>query len=551
MRIRQWHRRLAEAVTGLVVTAAVIGAPVAPPLVDSRAPAGRTPESGRVTSTAANPSVVGGAVGDPGQVTAAWVQQENAKPGTSDWRLNGPSGPGQMEGFAGAVSATAGDTVDFYVSTKASTFHLEAYRMGFYAGLGARLVFKSVELPGGLQGAAKVAPKTNMVEAPWHASARVSIDAQWVPGVYLVKLVGNGNQQYYVPLTIRDDASHAAYLVQNSVTTWQAYNVWGGYDLYEGRSGRTGTDFEHRARVVSFDRPYAMASGSGDFLGSELPLVSLVESLGLDVTYWTDVDLHEHPERVLQHRALLSLGHDEYWSTAMRTGAERARDAGVNLAFMGANAVYRHIRLEPSAIGPDRHEVDYKSAHEDPMTRSDPAEATVDWRDPPVRKPESPLIGDLYDCNPVKADMVVADPTAWVFEGTGIEPLTRLKDVVGSEYDKADPVDGPKNVQILAHSPVTCHGKHTFSDMTYYTAPSGAGVWATGTNAWIAKLSAPCDGDPCVGSTVVRVTENVLRVFGRGPAGLTHPSVPSGVPRYGHDGSRATNGASSTDTTAP
>lgn len=98
----------------------------------------------------------------------------------------------------------------------------------------------------------------------------------------------------------------------------------------------------------------------GEFLGNEYPLVRLVESLGLDVTYWTDIDLHRHPERLLGHRTLVSLGHDEYWSTRMRWGAEAARGHGVNLAFLGANAVYRHIRLEPSPTGPDRQQVNYK-----------------------------------------------------------------------------------------------------------------------------------------------------------------------------------------------
>src|SRR5207302_31796 len=137
---------------------------------------------------------------------------------------------------------------------------------------------------------------------------------------YLLKLVAASGQEQYVPLTVRDDTSRAAFVVQNSVTTWQAYNTWGGYSLYQGSQG----DFDQRARVVSFDRPYGIGDGSGDFLGNELPLVSLMESLGLDVTYWTDVDLHERANLLVNHKALLTLGHDEYWSRAMRDGAMAA-----------------------------------------------------------------------------------------------------------------------------------------------------------------------------------------------------------------------------------
>ena len=54
---------------------------------------------------------------------------------------------------------------------------------------------------------------------------------------------------------------------------------------------------------------------------------------------------------MLQHRAVLSLGHDEYYSTTIYDALELARDHGVNLAFLGANVVYRRIRLEPGADG--------------------------------------------------------------------------------------------------------------------------------------------------------------------------------------------------------
>ena len=97
------------------------------------------------------------------------------------------------------------------------------------------------------------------------------IDKSWPPGMYLLKLVGDAGQQQYVPLCVRDDASTAAYVLQNSVTTWQAYNLWGGYSLYYGMKPGGGQDFAHRARAVSFDRPYPQtwAQGSADFFGNE------------------------------------------------------------------------------------------------------------------------------------------------------------------------------------------------------------------------------------------------------------------------------------------
>jgi hypothetical protein len=249
-------------------------------------------------------------------------------------------------------------------------------------------------------------------------------------------------------------------------------------------------------------------------------MVQLVERLGLDITYATNIDVHRHPERLTRHRALLSLGHDEYYSGAMRDGLQGARDGGVNLAFFGANAIYRQIRFESSALGDDRHQVCYKSADEDPMTRTDASACTVNWRDAPIDKPENQIIGIQYESNPVSADMVITNPGNWVFEGTGFQAGTRLAGVVGGEYDRYYPGAGvPTNVEILAHSPLVCNGRPSFGDMTYYTAPSGAGVFATGTQTWITNLDQKVLLKP-----VIDVTTNVLLGLGRGPAAEDHPS---------------------------
>src|SRR5437868_8419886 len=93
----------------------------------------------------------------------------------------------------------------------------------------------------------------------------------WPPGDYLLKLIA-GPGASYVPLTVRDDQSHAPVLVVNAVTTWQAYNDWGGYDLYNGPRD----DPKLRSSIVSFDRPYR-GSGADEFISNELGLITVVE----------------------------------------------------------------------------------------------------------------------------------------------------------------------------------------------------------------------------------------------------------------------------------
>ncbi len=471
--------------------------------------------------------------------SADWVVAENARPGTLDWVMTAST---RIYGYSDRVSAVAGDEVTLRIEAPAGPYTVALYRMGYYGGLGGRRVWTSPTLSGPQsQPPPTTTAGTNMVECQWQPSLRVGIDDSWPPGAYLFKLSGaGGSVGGYIPLCIRDDTSTAAFAVMNSVTTWQAYNAWGGRSLYvgPGSAGAGESGGPDRSRVVSFDRPYDQRGwGAPDFMGNEFPLIYLVERLGLDTTYLTDVDLHQDPARLARHRCLFSLGHDEYWSSAMRDGATQARDQGTNLAFLGANAVYRHIRFEDSPLGPGRHQVCYKTDYEreDPLWGVDPAEVTANWPDGPVPRPEEQLVGSQYQDVAAHADMVVVDAGSWVFAGTGVTDGQHLPLVVEGEYDRYEPglAGAPADVTVLAHSPVLNRGPGRFADMTYYSAPGGGGVLATGSAAFVAKLAdaprIPANivhpAVPGVTTVLSRLMENVFSVFGNGPASASQPSV--------------------------
>lgn len=462
---------------------------------------------------------------------SATIIEENQKVGTPGWQLpNNPLAWDKVRGFADRVSAQRGETVSLHISTEAPSYRVEAFRMGYYGGVGARLVWVSDEVPGSVQPFARTDAATFMREAPWEPSTALTVGDDWTPGIYMLKLVSSDGGASFVPLTIRDDSSRSAYLVQSSVTTWQAYNTWGGANLYIGPDHRE----ETRSRVVSFDRPYD-GTGSGEYFGREDLLVNQIESMGLDVSYTTDIDTHDHPELLLNHKVFISGAHDEYWSKEMRDGVEAARDAGVNLIFMGANAAFRRIRLEPSLLGPYRHEVNYRDASEDPLAEVDPERVTTSWRDQPNPRPESSMIGNFYECNPVDADMVIGDASSWVFDGTGLENGDKVPHLVGNEYDRVTPEQPtPQNIQVLAHSPVVCRGVRSFSDVTYYSAASGAGVFATGTFQIETHMGPPCPDDEIytVNCRIRKLMSNVLITFGNGPAGVERPSK-NNLDRFG------------------
>ncbi len=166
--------------------------------------------------------------------TAPWLIAENAKPGTLNWICNHVQPDHALEGFAGQVSAVPGDDVPLFVNTTARAVQVQVYRMGYYQGLGGRLIMQTDFVAAKPQPAPVVTPGTSTVSCPWTPTLTLNVTKDWLPGCYLLKLVGSGGEEQFVPLTIRDDASMASYVLQNSVTTWQAYNLWGNYSLYYG-----------------------------------------------------------------------------------------------------------------------------------------------------------------------------------------------------------------------------------------------------------------------------------------------------------------------------
>lgn len=446
---------------------------------------------------------------------------------TADWHIASPPGT-SIEGFADSTSVVPGGSVVLRVSATASSFAVSAFRMGSYGAEQAALAWRGGPFPSGAQPPPVELPETRTMTAPWPPSATVGATG-WPPGAYLLRLEGADGAQSYVPLTVRSPDRTGRIVLIQAVTTWQAYNGWGGASLYRGTDGRP----ESRSYAVSFDRPYAQEQGAGDFLGNDLPLITFAESLGLPLGYATDVDLHDQPGLLAGALGVVSPGHDEYYSTAMRDALTRARDSGTNVFFLGANAVYRHIRLSPTATGPSRLETDYKDAGLDPVTATDPGQSTAQWRSPPLDRPESDLVGGYYRCNPGRADLVVAPQLSWLTDRMGLVPGQRLGPLVGPEYDRVDlGVPTPHPLQVLFHSPVHCTGQGGIddaSDVTYYTAPSGAAVFDSGTSKWECALDdracQPGWGDPATFQVVREVTRRLFVAATSGPIGRAHPAV--------------------------
>ena len=506
------------------------------------------------------------------------VAVENAKPGTGAWQLTNPASMSganstvasdyavaEIQGYASRTSVNQGETINFYVRTiNTNSYTLSIYRIGWYGGSGGRLMQAPVTLAGVVQPMppAPVFQPTGdgLVDCNWNVSYSLTVPTDWVSGIYLVKLALSAPaKESYIIFVVRDDARNAPILVQASFATYQAYNEWGGSSLYT-TTGNDGTTGPRTGYKVSYNRPFWRGFGAGDFLRYEINLVRWQESQGYDVTYATDIDTHQNSSLLLSHKLFLVVGHDEYWSWAMRDNVERGRDAGVHLGFLGGNMSYCQIRFEPSSSGdPDRTEIAYKDELASLDNPTDPRYRTTLWRN---IRPEGAMMGVEYNgvSNTTPSDIVVTNASHWLFNGTGVSNGSLLPGVLGYETD-AISAYAPAGTISVAHSPFPKGGPLVYADVSLYTAASGANVFAAGSIWWGTGLDSypPSRG---VVPAVQQVTANFISkalqgagtppAIGRLPATVTSSSAAAGYPASNAgDGNAATQWVASLNSNDP
>jgi hypothetical protein len=190
----------------------------------------------------------------------------------------------------------------------------------------------------------------------------------------------------------------------------------------------------------------------------------------------------------------------------------------------------------PSNFGADRAFEIYREATLDPVAAEVPQSGTIRFRDLPAAQPEGKLIGQEYEgCPGISGDMVVSAP-AWPFPDMPAGTVLPLG--VQQEFDRASLVTVPDNgyLQVLASSPLDCHGITTYANVTYYTSVSGAGVFSAGTLGWVCSLWGTDCGygagrtSSTTRSVLTATTLRLLRGMGAGPLGAGYPSIATGIP---------------------
>ncbi len=423
--------------------------------------------------------------------------------------LNTWSDTKQIYAYASHVSVNKGESISFHVSSKAPTFKLQLYRIGWYNGDGARLMRTVNDLIGTEYPIPAPDPSTGVLELDWPAAYTFSVPSSWVSGIYQAKFTTSDNQVTYAIFILRDDSQAADILFQVVTSTYQAYNNWGGKSLYNFNSTEN-----KRAHKVSYLRPYSIDLGNGYLYGGDFDLIQFLEREGYNVTYAASEDVHARPDLLNNRKMFLSNYHDEYWSWEMRANLEAWIAQGKHAAILSSNNIYWQTRYEPSSSGqPNTTLVCYKQANLDPMSTSGtPERTTVLWRDPPVNRPENQLLGVMYHDNfdwNIFFDYVVQNSDHWLYKGTGLTNGSLIPNLINDEYDSVwENGLTPANLIVLSDSSIPLTGG--VSHASIYTAPSGALIFDASTNAWARFLDTNWDDDIDADPIVQQITRNLL-----------------------------------------
>jgi hypothetical protein len=466
---------------------------------------------------------------------AGWSKRENGRPGVGDLP---PSrvvpGVGLVAGYLDSSTAVCGQTMSVHLSSQngAARVRLRALRVGDYRGQGSRLVWVSPVITARWQQKAVPTGPDRVIAERWPVAATIPVDASWPPGMYLVEIapVGQG-QPSFMPLVVRTSGVRSPYLLLASDLTWLAYNQYGRRSLYFG-PGRNHADIvANRSYKASVDRPVD-GTGMRTVFAMNLPLVRFLSRSGISYDVTTDSSLDATPAQLLGQPTVLVGGHNEYWTRRMYDAAIRARDAGTNFAFLGANEVYWQGRVERDRRGRPTALTVYREARLDRAALGHPGTTTVRWSQPPLRRDPAALVGVGMSAVGVRGSYVVNTAPAWLFSGTHLTKGSVLRLAIGNEADAQQPPTGhsPANLQVVLHGVAVLAGRPepVLITAAYYSAPSGAGVFAAGTTYWICGLDSTCPLGPTPRATSValqRITLNLLNALAVPRAGRLHPSV--------------------------
>ena len=470
-----------------------------------------------------------------------WVEQENAQAGvamtTNDWRSIDLESVRGSALWLNKTSGSCGDSIDIHASLYRSldgTFitgarSIEALRIGWYQGSGARQIWSSGPIKLKEQKINYPRSATRMIDTSWPTTVKVQLDSKWIPGFYIfITRSPDGTIENAAPFVLHSPLGSSQLMVMHSFLTWNIYNTFGGRSGYLGAGATKPEMRADRSRVVSFDRPI-MGSGGFSIHRDGISLVQFLEKEGINSDQYSDVDLDSWPSITEHYNGIVLGGHPEYFTKRIFDTLLSARNSGTNIAILGGNTGIWQIRMASSKVGANRRVVIYRKAVEDPV--KDLNRISIKYEDKRLNIPSTMLTGTSTDGVHIYGDLNAVSIPRWLKLPArpainGISPDSEVGHTVAT-------VASPPKINILfsgnmhyrdAPTPGQPPRQVPVAQAVWFTTPSGAAIFNAGITTWSCDLIQTCaysTVDEASRAVMDSLTSQVLKLWQTKAVGKT------------------------------
>lgn len=428
-------------------------------------------------------------------------------------------------GYADRHSVVAGQPIEFHIASSSGMFDVELINLAS--------PFTVIQTINGVTSQARDC--TGMWEngCNWPVTTVFTVPVTWTPGYYVARFpTSEGDRHILFAVRAAVPGSYSPIAVIQTTNSDVAYNRFGGKSVYD-----TASDDGQRAHIVSFNRPYYDDAGFARFQIWERRFVEWMKAEGRTFEVITDDDM-EAGLPLDNYKAVLVVGHSEYWSLNARQHLEAYSRNGGHVAIFGGNTMWWQVRVDLQT----RQMTVYKDATLDPMTGVNDDLVTTNFSEWPVLNPENSILGasflnaayvnrlENYERVPVedRTPYTVRNANHWVFAGTGLANGDEMGRIAGAiEVDGAlfntlpngdvetEGSDGtPLSYQVLATLPASSG----YATIGFYANEQGGGVFNGAARDWTYGLTG---GD----AAIQQITRNVLDRFATGEPFEYEPRV--------------------------
>ena len=387
--------------------------------------------------------------------------------------------------FARRTYYQPGQTAEFSVDCSRA-FEVEVFRLGSYAGAGARRVAGPFAGTVATQPAPAAIPGGNgaITCAAWSRNVSWAVPSDATPGWYEVLLRSDDRTLFgHALFCVTDKLAKKPLLMVTGDATWHAaYNGYGGNNVY-GDVKAIASNSLGRAFCSTYDKPVITKDyvPQTHFFNNSYPVLKFLESMGYEVGQTTIEQIKDDPSILDGRDLIMWTGHNEYIPQSVMDKTKQLLAAGQNMVNIAGNDFFWRVKFTDGAFSSANNgRVMWCKKDTMPGPSSGPnampshvggqpftteADWTGTWQDTrwSQREPSEEIFGDRFIANGIRADSVSVPASmkslpAWR-NCPGIQGLAAnasyafAAGTLGMEWDK--PVEGPNNPDFVPFSSTT------------------------------------------------------------------------------------------------